>query len=50
MKNFRDLGGHKSSDGRIIKKGLFFRSAHLQDLNEEDINLLKQLKISKASH
>lgn len=45
MKNFRDLGGHKSSDGRTVKKGLFFRSAHLQDLNAEDIELLKQLKI-----
>lgn len=45
MRNFRDLGGHKSQDGRVVKKGLFFRSGHLQDLSEEDINTLKNLNI-----
>ncbi|MGL5346549.1 MAG: tyrosine-protein phosphatase [Peptostreptococcaceae bacterium] len=45
MRNFRDLGGHISKDGRTVKKGLFFRSGHLQDLNDEDINILKNLNI-----
>ena len=45
MRNFRDLGGHLSQDGRSVKKGLFFRSGHLQDLNDEDINTLKSLNI-----
>lgn len=45
MRNFRDLGGHISEDGRTVKKGLFFRSGHLQDLNDEDISTLKNLNI-----
>lgn len=45
MINFRDLGGYKSEDGRVIKKGIFFRSGHLQGLNEEDINTLRNLNI-----
>lgn len=45
MKNFRDLGGHKSVDGRCVKNGLFFRSAHLNNLNKEDIEKLKSLNI-----
>ncbi|WP_042274820.1 tyrosine-protein phosphatase [[Clostridium] dakarense] len=45
MKNFRDLGGYKTKDGRIVKKGLFFRSANLNNLNEEDIDTLKNLNI-----
>lgn len=45
MKNFRDLGGYKTADGRTVKKGLFFRSAHLTDLSQEDIETLKKLNI-----
>lgn len=45
MKNFRDLGGYKTADGRTVKKGLFFRSAHLTDLSQEDIDVLKKYKI-----
>lgn len=45
MRNFRDLGGYKTSDGRKIKKGIFFRSAHLTNLNQEDIDKLRSLNI-----
>lgn len=45
MKNFRDLGGYKTSDGRKIKKGIFFRSAHITNLNQDDIDMLKKLNI-----
>lgn len=45
MRNFRDLGGNKSVDGRTVKYGLFFRSANLFNLNEEDVEKLKSLNI-----
>lgn len=45
MLNFRDFGGCKSSDGRFVKKGLFFRSGNLSNLSKEDIQILKDLKI-----
>lgn len=45
MENFRDLGGNKSKDGRVVKNGLFFRSAHLNNLTDEDIDKLKSLNI-----
>ena len=45
MLNFRDFGGCKSSDGRFVKKGLFFRSGNLSNLSKEDIQMLKDLKI-----
>lgn len=41
--NFRDLGGIKTSDGRKVKKGLFFRSALLDEASEKDIEFLKSL-------
>ena len=43
MKNFRDLGGNKTEDGRTVKKGLFYRSAKLSNLSENDIKILKEL-------
>lgn len=43
--NFRDLGGLKTTDGKTIKKGLFFRSAMLNDATEQDIEFLKSLKL-----
>jgi len=45
MKNFRDLGGIKSQDGIVVKKGYFYRSANLGNLSEEDIESLKRLNI-----
>ncbi|HIE4742891.1 TPA: tyrosine-protein phosphatase [Clostridioides difficile] len=45
MKNFRDLGGNKTEDGRTVKKGLFYRSAKLSNLSENDIKILKELNI-----
>ena len=45
MKNFRDLGGKQTIDGRTVRYGLFFRSAHLYNLDDNDIKILKKLKI-----
>lgn len=40
IKNFRDLGGLQTVDGKIIKPGLFMRSGHLSKICLEDINYL----------
>src|SRR5262245_55046126 len=34
--NFRDLGGHRTADGRTVRPGAVFRSAHLGGLTTED--------------
>lgn len=46
--NFRDLGGIKTVDGKVIKKGIFFRSAMLNDATEEDIEYLKSLNLKQV--
>lgn len=38
--NFRDLGGHRATDGQIVRRGLVFRSGHLANLTEDDLQLL----------
>lgn len=34
-RNFRDLGGHPTNEGRQVKTGLVFRSCHLAHVHEE---------------
>eukprot|EP01136_Pigoraptor_vietnamica_P031866 Opistho-1_new@92996 len=34
--NFRDLGGYRTADGRLVRRGAVFRSAHLGGLTDED--------------
>ncbi|QLG40360.1 tyrosine-protein phosphatase [Paenibacillus sp. E222] len=43
--NFRDMGGYRTSDGRTVKYGLFFRSDHLTGLTEQDLTFLQTLNI-----
>lgn len=38
--NFRDFGGYKGLDGRAVKTGRLFRSAHLAALNEEELKAI----------
>ncbi|HYR65689.1 MAG TPA: tyrosine-protein phosphatase, partial [Reyranella sp.] len=43
--NFRDLGGYRTADGRIVRRATVFRSAHLGNLTEEDRAALGRLGV-----
>jgi protein-tyrosine phosphatase len=43
--NFREIGGLKTSDGRVLKSGLLFRSDELSKLTKNDLDKFAQLKI-----
>lgn len=45
--NFRDIGGLQTKDGKSIKWGKIYRSALLQGLTNEDLQIIKALKIKK---
>lgn len=46
--NFRDLGGIKLADGKIIKDDMIFRSGALVDLSEADKEALNKLNIANV--
>ncbi len=43
--NFRDLGGYATTDGRRVRRGLVFRSAHLGGLTDADRTMLRALAV-----
>ena len=43
--NFRDLGGYRTADGRTVRRGTVFRSAHLGNLTAIDCSQLRQLGV-----
>ena len=43
--NFRDLGGHRAADGRTVRRGAVFRSAHLGGLTDADRAALARLGV-----
>ena len=43
--NFRDIGGYQTNDGRMVKRGIVFRSGELPRLTEEDVATLDQVGI-----
>lgn len=40
VRNFRDVGGLPTSDGRRVRQGVLYRSGHLAHANEEDAAFL----------
>ena len=43
--NFRDLGGYRTSDGRLVKWGQLYRSGDLSHLTEDDVATLESLGV-----
>ena len=46
QKNIRDLGGLKGANGKTIKYGRLFRGGALNKVNDEDIEILKNLHLT----
>lgn len=44
-RNFRDIGGLATRDGRVVRKGLVFRSEHLAHLSESDMETFRRFNI-----
>ncbi len=45
-RNFRDLGGYQTEDGRQVKSGLLFRSGVLHHLSDADYRKIEELGIN----
>jgi protein-tyrosine phosphatase len=43
--NFRELGGYKASGGRLVRRGLLYRSGALYEFTPEEIRLLEGRRI-----
>lgn len=43
--NFRDVGGYKTTDGHIVKRGIIYRSGELGRLSDKDVERLAALNI-----
>jgi protein-tyrosine phosphatase len=46
--NFRDLGGYPAKDGRAVRWRRIFRSNHLGDVTDADIEVLRRLNLRHA--
>jgi protein-tyrosine phosphatase len=46
ISNFRELGGLPTADGRVVRAGVAFRSAHLAKASDTDLDRIVELGIS----
>ena len=45
-RNFRDIGGYQTTDGRTVRTGMVYRSAKLSELTDADLQRLVELGIT----
>jgi len=43
--NFRDLGGYRTADGRVTRRGSLFRSDRLAELTSRDVRTVRELGV-----
>lgn len=48
VKNFRDLGGYRTLDGRVVRWGALYRSGSLHKLNDADLKKLADLNLDRV--
>ena len=46
--NFRDLGGYRASDGRVVRWRQIFRSNHLGHLTEADTDIVRSVGLKRV--
>lgn len=46
--NLRDLGGYRTSDGRVLRWGRLYRSDALADLSDDDVAYLERLSLRRV--
>lgn len=46
--NFRELGGLKTKDGRIVKKGMLYRSGALASMDERELAAVKKMGLKSV--
>jgi protein-tyrosine phosphatase len=45
VRNFRDIGGHRTVTGARVRTGRIYRAGHLADATDDDLRALEQLRI-----
>ncbi len=43
--NFRDIGGYKTLGGKLVKRGIIYRSGTLDALTDDDLQILRELGV-----
>lgn len=46
VRNFRDIGGHRTVDGRRVRRGQVCRSGHLAAATDDDLRTLERLRVT----
>jgi protein-tyrosine phosphatase len=45
VRNFRDIGGHRTTDGRRVRTGEVYRAAHFAEATDRDLEMLEELGV-----